>query len=268
MKTHQEIRDWFLEQQEDREHTHWHASSLGSCISGQWYERMGYKKTKEIDAKQLMIMKTGNAIETAELEPYHMLAKAGKIRIGTQEELVMESLGMMGHPDLLEYDYERITEIKSTNSRSFKYKSPVDADGNVVPEASDGHVLQTAFYMMAKGWDLGRIIYFSKDWSDMLEIPVTLTDELRSRIEGIAGTLNRALEENKAPTPPETLVYEPALTFNKWGGSKPSPAKWKVNWQATYCDYHIHCMGDEDRGEKAIKEAKQLNKDGVIPDES
>ncbi len=202
-------------EREPRNQTTWHASALGSCMCGQYLQRLGVEPDQEIDDRTLRVFQMGNHIEDWVMG---LIKKQEGVEIETQGRVFDEKLNLSGYYDLklkhLETGKEIINEIKSKNSRSFWY---MDKKGQ---GAQLSHQMQLWAYLYALQIDEGRIIYVSKDDLPILEYPIFRNNEKL-----------------------EKLVIDQLNILNEAWGKKipPLPAP-KDSWMTNYCNYHKKCL--------------------------
>jgi len=139
-----------------------------------------------------------------------------------------------------------VMEIKSTTEKGFKWREDQG-------EPADSHKKQTMFYL----WKLrdifpnilGRVIYTDTSYQNLLEFDVSDLDmDLIEDMKRFWKYINKCVEEKTPPPASPSIVKDP-----KYG-------KWKVNYQAEWCNHHALCTGDPNWLTKAIQEVQKLNK--------
>ena len=193
---------------EKKEQKSWYASSLGSCLRGQYFQRLGIEPDKEITDRELRIFSVGN-----QMEDWLIGLLEGK-KIETQQRLYSEKWNISGRPDLVMDG--RVYEIKTKHSRAFWY---MQKEGKPMHQ----HELQLWFYLKMLDLPEGNIVYLSKDDLSIAEFVVKKD--------------NKQLEEE--------VVKELTLLNKAWENKDPSilPLPKSTEWQSKYCKYHkTHCL--------------------------
>jgi len=203
---------------EKRNQTTWHASSLGSCLCGQYLQRLGLKPDEPFDQRTLRVFNMGNKIEDWIVD---LITKQEKYDFETQGRVFDEKLNFSGYWDIwikdLETLEEEIIEVKSKNSRAFWYMEK-QGEG-----AQKQHQMQLWSYLWLTKVERGRIVYISKDDQCILEYPIFRNNEdLKKIVFDQLEILNEAWEKKIPPLP--------AL---------------KDSWQAKYCGFHKQCKVQE-----------------------
>ncbi len=191
----------------------WYASSLGSCLRGQYYARLGEKPDSEPNGRELRVFDVGNQMEKWLID---LIADHSKYIFVTQERLFSEKWQMSGRPDLVLYKDKggRIFEIKTKHSKAFWW---MKKEGKPMRQ----HEQQLWFYLKMTGIKEGTIVYLSKDDLAIMEFIVRLDDEvLAKEVISQLKILNKAWKEK-----------DPTLL----------PLPEKGSWQEKYCRYHSHC---------------------------
>ena len=198
-----------------REIKSWHASGLGSCMTGRYLERMGVKPDVEIDERTLRVFSVGNLFEQWLID---IVSKSGK-EYQTQIRFELSQNSLSGRADLLiKYEDKTILyECKSKHSRAFWYMNK-GGQG-----AMEQHRRQLWVGLKALNIEEGRLVYLSKDDLCVLEYPVYLNEAvLEKDVKSELDVLNLSWEL-KIPPPP-------------------APDK---TWQAEYCRWHKQCVKQE-----------------------
>lgn len=198
----------------DYQQTSWHASSLGNCLRGQYYQRLGVEPDKEIDERTLRVFQCGNMFEDWVVD----LVKGKFDSVETQVRVEDKNLDVSGYADIVigHNGGKKVYEIKSKHSKAFWW---MQKSGNPMRQ----HEYQVWLYLKLLGISEGAIVYLSKDDLAILEYPVSVNDkELEGEVMERINLLNKAWKE-KNP-----LIL-------------PLPAD--KSWQANYCNYHSHCLG-------------------------
>lgn len=209
------VDEVIAEENKEREHPHWHVSSLGSCLTGQYLERLGKKPDKPYDARTLRVFHVGNVFEDWLLNTLERKLDGSMER---QKELIDKDLDIMGHPDAIvehETGEKEIIEVKTIHSRGFHWMAKEGRSGY------DHHRLQLWLYLYMTGIEKGRIVYLSKDDLCINEYPVYITDEkAKSEARKNLAILKQAWKDQKPPTP----ILDPK------------------DWKYVYCNYHLQCL--------------------------
>lgn len=210
-----------------KEQTTWHASSLGGCLRGVYFKRLGVKPDKGFDAKTLRIFKMGRLIEDfyrGLLEEQAGLKVENEVYVRDEKEL-----GVSGYADVVvEKDGEKeVLELKSINTNSYNYMTHGSG-------AKIGHKMQLWIYLHLLGIDIGRIVYIEKNFLRVAEYPVRRDDEkLEGLVRKTLGILNTAWEKQ-----------DPSLI----------PLPKKGSWKNRYCRWHkSHCS-------KVVEKKKKIKK--------
>ena len=211
---------------ETREQNCWHVSGIGSCMRGQYLQRLGNKPDQEIDDRTLRVFDIGNKLEDwmVNLLKESKELEEGIIKIETQVKVQSSELDLRGRADLVieKQDLKRVYEIKSKHSKAFWY---MDKKGQ---GAQREHEYQIWTYMYLLGIEQGSIVYISKDDLAILEYPVLLNNEQLKK---------------------EVLNYLEQLNYC-WENKIMPPLIDAKSWQARYCRYHQQCLNYEKVGIK------------------
>jgi len=211
------IRD----ERELKEQNTWYASSLGTCLRGQYIQRLGIVK-KEFTDRELRVFKCGKMFEEWITS---LLEKEPNIKIEKQVRVEIKDWDASGIIDLIaEYNGEKkIYELKTKHSKAFWH---MQKDGKPMRQ----HQQQLWFYLKATGIKDGSLLYLEKDALSILEYPVRLDDEnLEKEVREQLELLNKAWKEKNI----ELL-----------------PLPKEDSWEARYCSFH----------EKYCLKPKELNK--------
>lgn len=243
------IREKSERESAKREQNAWHVSSLMSCLSGVYHQRMGNKP--EFNARQLRIFEVGH--QTEEL----MIKYLGDKVVETQIDVKFPQFDLVGHADAVidDGEYCRLVECKSQNSKSFWWMMKEGTDAK--PE----HVVQTALYYkyiekhrpdLFKRLDPEKpacVVYFSKDDLCIKEVPL-----FRERLDEAAEVgrqrvllLNAAWNTKVPPEPAPSIIEE--------------RGKHKLNWLARFCSVHHLCTNNPNWLVEAELEVTKLNAD-------
>jgi hypothetical protein len=192
---------------EGKERT-WYASSLGSCLRGQYFQRLGVE-IPEFSDRELRVFDVGNKFEDWLIE---LIKKSGK-EIQAQDRLYSKKWDISGRPDLIMDG--KVYEIKSKNSKAFWYMTK---EGKPMRQ----HEQQIWFYLKMLDLPVGNIVYLSKDDLAIQEFEVRLDDkELEKEVVKQLVLLNRAWKEQ-----------DPSIL----------PLPNETDWQAKFCRCHLtHC---------------------------
>lgn len=203
---------------EGKERT-WYASSLGSCLRGQYFARLGVTPDSEPDSREMRIFDVGNQMEKWLVD---LIVGSSADEIETQTRLFSKKWDISGRPDLvLRRDGKgRIFEIKTKHSKAFWW---MKKEGKPMRQ----HEQQLWFYLKMTGIEEGTIIYLSKDDLAIVEFIVRLDDEkLGKEVISQLKLLNKAWKEK-----------DPTLL----------PLPEKGSWQEKYCRYHSNCTKEDVR---------------------
>ena len=85
------------EEEKKREQNSWYASSLGSCLRGQYFARIGAKPDKEITDRELRVFDVGNQMEKWLID---LVSAKDGIKVETQQRLYSEKWGISGRPSM------------------------------------------------------------------------------------------------------------------------------------------------------------------------
>ncbi len=211
-----EIKKDGEEKRKNYTQTSFHASRAGSCLRGQYFERLGMKPDAEFDDRKLRVFHCGKLFEEWIVG---LIKKQDIYKVETQVRIENKEINVSGYADLvLESNGEKMVyEVKSKNSQGFKYL-----------EATSGqeqHRKQLWIYLYCLGIEKGNLLYLSKDDLRIAEYPVMLGDEkLRDETLGEIELLNKA-----------------------WKAKDPSllPMPKVGSFQDKFCNYHSHCKVEE-----------------------
>lgn len=200
---------------EPKEQTSWYISSLGSCLRGVYFSRLGKERDNPITARELSSMKVGSLIHDYIQKILVESLKETKTTIETEKRVEIPEFGATGYADIFLTNGEsEVIELKSANKDSFAFIKKQGAKLN--------HQMQLWSYLYGLNIKQGRIIYLSKDYMDKQEFIVRLDDkEIENAVRAEFDILNRAWAEK-----------DPSLI--------PLPEE---KWKGTYCNFHQkHCL--------------------------
>jgi hypothetical protein len=239
------INDTIKEKQEHKEKTSWWPTDCGKCLSGVYYSRLGAKPDSEFDDRTLRVFSVGRVFEEWVT---NLISNKPEVSVLSQVRVTLPDHDLTGYIDVVvQVDDRQVPyEFKTVHSRKFWHMTQRG-------QADDQHRMQLWWYLKFLNVPEGRLVYISKDDLAIQEYPVFLNDENLSKqaIADIA-KLMVAWKTKKAP--------EPASLFVKSFDKKKNKDVYKLNWQADYCRYHSHCLGDPNWRENTEKELKTLNK--------
>lgn len=199
------------EEKEAKKQESWWASSIGSCLRGQYIQRLGIIP-KEFTDRELRIFKVGKLFEDWIIS---LLKQNPDLAMETQTRLEVKEWDASGKPDLIaRYNgFKKVYEFKTKHSQGFKY----------LP--NEHHRQQLWFYLHALEIQDGSLIYLSKDDLRIEEYPVRLDDEeLKNSVVEQFKALNEAWKSKNIE-----LLLLPE----------------KTHWMAKYCSYHDYCVNPE-----------------------
>lgn len=192
------INNAVRDDRKDYQQSSWHASALGSCLTGAYLVRKGIAK-KEFDDRTLRVFQVGRMLEDWVTE---LLEKQGA-DIETQVRCEWKEMDLTGYADLVTNGL--VYEIKSKHSAGFNYTP------------NHHHKLQLWTYLKCLGKPEGRLLYLSKDDLRIKEHPVFLNDkELEAEVVNELKVLNEAWKQ----------------------GLPPKPVEDKKDWRYRYCEIH------------------------------
>jgi hypothetical protein len=195
---------------EDRayEQKSWHASALGSCLTGAYLIRKGIAK-KEFDDRTLRVFGAGRMFEDWLID---LLAQKDE-KFETQVRCEWPEMDLTGYADLTINGL--VYEIKSKHSKSFWYMEKQGGGPN------RHHEYQLWTYLKCLNKKEGRLLYISKDDLSILEYPVFLEDKkLAGEVMSELEILNRAWKEQLPPPPIQD----------------------KKDWRFKWCSIHQLCL--------------------------
>jgi len=201
-------------QREAKEINSWHASALGSCLRGIYFQRLGMSRDKDMTAKDISQMKVGSLIhDYIQKILVESLTENEKMTIETEKRVEIPELGLTGYADIvLTNGDSEVIELKSANKDSFAF---IKNQG-----AKENHQMQIWSYLYGLNIKQGRIIYISKDYMDKIEFVIKLNDEeIEKMVRGELELLNMA-----------------------WKHKTPQLLPLPTDWRAKYCSYHSHCV--------------------------
>ena len=192
----------------------WHPSALGSCLTGAYLNRMGVPADEAFSIETLRMFSVGKHFEEWIVGVLQEtgLANKGQVRIDWPE------YGVGGYADNMveAVNNPLIYEIKSTNSRAFKWLKKTGAKQH--------HRMQLWTYLHCLNVDEGRLFYMDRDWLTFQEFIVLRNDkELEKAVIAELDILKRAWEQKLPPRP----------TFED------------SDWRAKYCRFHKKCISQE-----------------------
>lgn len=213
----QEMINESVQRDDKKEMTSWHASGVGSCLRGQYFQRLGVEPDEGFDDRTLRVFQCGRLFEDWVVD---LIKKRDDIEVlddeGKQIYVRDDDLDVSGYVDLMvEYEgKKKIYEIKSKHSKSFWY---MKRDGKPMRH----HEYQLWIYLKLLEIEEGGLVYVSKDDLAILEYPVFLEDrKLEKEVTERLRLLNKAWEEK-----------DPSVL--------PLPEN---EWRAKYCRFHSHCL--------------------------
>jgi len=211
------ISDKLRANQENREIKNWHASGLGTCMTGRYLARLGVKPDQEFDDRTLRVFSVGNLFEDWIV---NLLKGINSVQVETQGRVESKELDISGRYDLkiTKDGKPLIYELKSKQSKAFWYMS------NKGEGASPHNKMQLWLYLYLTGVEEGRLVYISKDDLSILEYPIFRDDkELKDSVLSELDILNRAWEAKLPPNP----IADPK------------------DWRNRYCNFHKQCISQE-----------------------
>ena len=213
----QTLKERQLQKQQDYKQTSWHASSLGSCLRGNYLQRLGVKPDKEFDDRTLRKFDSGNIFEEWAI---NLIEKNPEVLTVLRQHRVESKIyNLSGKIDaLVEYKdgTTEIIETKSSNNRAFWW---MVQNGN---KPSRHHEYQLWVYLKLMNINSGRIVYIEKDYLSIQEYVVVLENkELAKEVIGYLTLLNEAWSKKDI-----TLL----------------PLPDKKSWQSRFCRFHKQCQ--------------------------
>lgn len=205
-----------INEREEKEIKSWHASRLGSCLTGLYLERLGVKPDDEFDNRTLRVFSAGKIFEDWVVG----LVENNGVKIEKQVRIELPQYDLTGYADfVVENENEKLVyEVKSKHSNAFWYMEKKGEGAN------RQHEMQLWCYLKALNIPDGRIIYLSKDDLAILEYQVKLNDEkLAGEVLAELKILNEAWKQ-KLP---------------------PEPIKDEKDWRYKYCRWHKQCLSQE-----------------------
>ncbi len=221
-----------VKKKEQRKRTSWYATDLGKCLTGAYHARLGREPMERNDRKYRLFA-VGNLFEKWVIDTLN--ASDSDATFKQPETLTIEGQDLHVRPDLivtLDNGDQILYELKTCHSGKFGWMIKKG-------EGPDRHYeMQTWCGLKATGIDTGRLLYMSKDDMRIEEFTVYLDDtQLEADVMRDLEILNTAWKTKTAPEPPPVWVIQ--------NGKK------KLNWKADWCEYHHHCMGDDNWRENA-----------------
>lgn len=198
----------------EKKMTSWHASGLGSCMTGRYLARKGEILNEPYDPRTLRVFKIGKKLEDWFIE---LLNERTDIETKMQGRVEWKEMDLTGYYDLYvkKGDKELIYELKTRNSRAFWWMIKKGEGPNIQ------HVKQLWTYLNFYKVNEGRLLYIEKDTLTTAEFPVFLNNEqIRKEVIDELTLLNSAW---KAQLPPE-------------------PVRDPKDWRYKYCSFHLHCL--------------------------
>lgn len=241
------------EEKESRERKHWHASDLGYCIGGAYYDMIAHKdpllEKAETNDSTLMTFAIGHIAH----DWLEETAEKAKVCVAREDALKVfdKVLNASGRGDLIiEIGEHRILyDIKTVHPGVFYWNEKRGW------KSSDAHQQQLHFYFdrLKEKFNLTLMAnaYVSKDFKDglkMQEVLVEYNPDLCKKNERFFLDLEKA---RKTKTPPEV---EEDIIFNEEKGV------YELNWKSKYCSYHDLCTGNPNWKKEAEAEIRQKNK--------
>lgn len=198
---------------EKKEQKSWYASSLGGCLRGIYFQRLGVKPDTELTDRELRVFNVGNQMEDWLIK---LISSQKKVKAETQVRVYSEEWNLSGKVDLvMEYNgIKKIYEIKTKHSRAFWWMLK---EGKPMRQ----HEQQLWIYLELLGIEEGNLIYLSKDDLAIQEYIIRRNDKkLEEEVLDQINLLNKSWKEK-----------DPALL----------PLLAKDSWQNKYCRFHSHC---------------------------
>lgn len=216
-------------EQEQRDHSKFHASDAGRCYRMLWWRRKGVAESDPITPRMLRVFWMGKVMH---ITLQKMLKKAGLLY---KAEMKLETKHLIGHIDALTKDVNAdgvvsdrlvLRDFKSVHSDKFKY---------IAKEGDPHYRLQLAtYYILLKiraKKTFGRIVksvvdYISKDDWRMTETPIGEADIQAAR-----------------------AYWKPLLqAWEKDAELAPNP----TGWECRYCNFRGAC----DVGQRMLADAE------------
>lgn len=229
----QDLINQEVRKREPKEQRHWYISRLGSCLSGQYYERLGIPPDMPFDDRTMRVFSVGNVFEDWIVKLIQGSHSQEIQRVDTQIAVESEELDISGYVDL---EVNGIPyELKTVHSGAFWHmvdgykmvrneqgkKERVWVEGN---GAYPHHEIQLWTYLLLLNRSVGKLVYISKDDLTIQEYEVKLNNELlRNQVIGKGGILDQLNEAWRTKTPPQ-------------------PNLDKDSWQYKRCNWHQTCL--------------------------
>lgn len=175
-----------------------HPSSLAGCSRNIWYCRSGLQGRVNTELNLRLRMDTGTAVHH-QLNEYIAGMFPEDVAI-TDVPLTMPSMFMGGEADMIIWD-TAVIDFKTAASRSFgKVRPPtISPNGDVKPASMKGYVWQVHAYMAMADIPMAIILYYNKDSSRIMEVPVPFSLLVWDQIEQKIDAIEEAIETGEIP---------------------------------------------------------------------
>ncbi len=175
-----------------------HPSSLAGCIRNLFYCRSGIPGRENTELNLRLRFDTGHAVH-AQLNKY-VAAMFPEDVAATDVPLSMPSMYMAGEADMIVFT-KVVIDFKTAATKSFaKVRPPIiTPEGDVRPASMRGYVWQVHAYMAMADIPMAIILYYNKDNSRIMEVPVPFNLKVWEQIEQKIDNIEAAFETGEVP---------------------------------------------------------------------
>ena len=175
-----------------------HPSSLAGCTRNLYYCRSGLAGRENTELNLRFRFDTGHAVH-GQLNKY--VEKMFPQSVAqTDVPLSAPSMFMAGEADMIVFD-EVVIDFKTAATKSFaKVRPPIiTPKGDVRPASMKGYVWQVHAYMAMADIPMALILYYNKDNSRIMEVPVPFNRMVWEQVEQKIDTVEAAFETGEVP---------------------------------------------------------------------
>lgn len=175
-----------------------HPSSLAGCPRMLYYCRAGIKGRENTTSNMRLRMNTGTHVHH-QLNEYVADIYPDEVA-QTDVPLSMPSMHLGGEADMIVWN-TAVVDFKTAATKSFGKVRPVtiSPEGDIKPASMKGYVWQVHAYMAMADIPMAVILYYNKDNSRILEIPVPFNIKVWEQIEEKIDSIEVAVETGEIP---------------------------------------------------------------------
>lgn len=175
-----------------------HPSSLAGCTRNLFYCRSGIPGRENTELNLRLRFDTGHAVH-GQLNKY-VAAMYPEDEAQTDVPLSLPGLYLGGEADMIVWG-KVVIDFKTAATKSFSKVRPpiITPEGEVRPSSMKGYVWQVHAYMAMSDIPMALILYYNKDNSRIMEVPVPFNLRVWEQIEQKIDTVEAAFETGEVP---------------------------------------------------------------------